>query len=140
MQEPSDGLTAANFTKIDPSKILILQVDNRDLTPYLQTGNQAVNFSSLPFYANSVLANVLYAQRYGYQYERLEAIVPQDVQYRHITWWCVLSFLSSQFKPNVDGRKMPAIRNALEKYEIVLFLDSDACKSTTALFSKKTER
>ena len=89
MQEPTDGLTAANFTKIDPSKILILQVDNRDLTPYLQTGNQAVNFSSLPFYANSVLANVLYAQRYGYQYERLEAIVPQDVQYRHITWWCV---------------------------------------------------
>jgi len=109
IQDPTDGLTTANFTKVDPSKILILQVDNRDLTPYLQTGNQAVNFSSIPFYANSVLANVLYAQRYGYQYERLEAIVPQDVQYRHITWW-----------------KMPAIRKALEKYEIVLFLDSDA--------------
>lgn len=86
-QTPPAGLSLSNFTQVDPSKILLLQVDDRDISESLALGQAATQVGEIPFYANSVLANVLYAQRYGYKYKRMQAVVPKDVEYRHITWW-----------------------------------------------------
>lgn len=98
-QEPS-------FTKPLGRKVLILDVDTRALNGDGGMMNDHIDYHALSPHTAGMLSHYLYAMIHGYDYKFIHAPSYTD---RHQTWV-----------------KVPMMREALQTYDYVVFMDADA--------------
>lgn len=103
--------TEGNWTELQTlflghkhTKVVVLMTDSRQLP---QGGFAATIRGTLPYWVSSVYINLLYALRHQYDFMRVD--LPSQGLLRHSSWY-----------------KLQVIRVLLERYDNLVYLDSDA--------------